>query len=587
MTQDGLRPRSLPLASCDSLVLSTRASSFSPARSSVFPLVLPYLRRLDVADTISHQKLPILTLKLSSPSYLDSLVFDDLHHHPFYTISTKGTTTLIERADRWQGKTKAAEIQWPHLPTRGKGKDSEGVLVQMKGGRLRSGAEFLRSGTLSSTPRKFNIPGYSKPLKWKQVGNSYWCVTASLKGPIATLDPALESVPPRLKIFETLYDKHDPQPLLVHHGVSILLLDHLLLSSLLLVTDIQEWMVVKKYEEDASPIDALTLGVPQSAPATSSFQWRKIMLGEPIFPRRQSGTISPASDMPPPTPTTPSQMAKILYREPIYPSLKNDSCTTVSEASDLEYSDDEELATSHQLSQPSPSRPPSPSAESVCYPLVNGSAPNHTYLDPMFYNDEQDVPPVPPLPSQYARNGRPGSSTGSTAGSTTSSGRTRELPRIPQGRSQDLPPRSRSTPPRDSPEAASPVVSNSESRRRLGRTQSVSYRRLPTPPVQSDGYHEIRPRPSTSKLRTIGLDKTLSQRSLPPTPGSAVPRLPQQYKDSMGDLQWSTSHFATSSSSEVIDLPPPAYTSINFSSNYEMRDSGCSAAPPTPDPFSL
>lgn len=547
-----------PALSSDSVASSlTRVSSFSASRISV----IPYLRRLDIGDDNStHQKTPLLTLNLSSPSYLDSLVYDDASRHPVYTITTQGTSTVVSRTNSWEGTTRAADIKWPNLlPVRGKGRESNSVLVQMKGSSWKCGAAFLRAGTLASSPRKFKIPGYSKSLRWKQVGSSYWCITGSVKGPIAILDPAAGSVPPRIKVYETLHDKYDAHPMLVHRGISVLLLDYLLVTSLLLVTDIQEWMVVKKYEGDVSSISPLT----RPPTATSPSQWRKIIFGEPLFPRRASSSAITLSR----PQLSSGQMANV------YGVRSPGADITVSFESD---SEDDESDIEEVVQQPS-TRPPSPSAESVCYPLMNTTAPAHTYLDPTFY--AHDVPPVPPLPFKYASQNVVRVTTPSSASSTR---QVRTLPEVPQSSTR---PRSQSTPYRESPPPRPSHESfSSDSRterpvRPVVRTSSISSRRLPVPPTPTTpGSSERQTLPSA--LHPSLREKRTSvhgRRSLPPTPISAPAstfshsdRLPRRRKDAHDELfDWSGGR---SSRNSVFDPPPPAYNSISFSGNPVMTN---------------
>lgn len=133
---------------------SSDYSLLSPTstRSSVLPsVVLPYLRRLDISDDMAiNQKTPLLTLKLSSPSFLDSVVHDEFTRHPLYVIETRSTKTTVVRSDPWEGTTDTAKIEWPKLlPLKGKGKsDIDSVLVKMRGGRYQSGGSVLRSGSL-------------------------------------------------------------------------------------------------------------------------------------------------------------------------------------------------------------------------------------------------------------------------------------------------------------------------------------------------------------------------------------------------------------------------------------------------------
>ncbi|KAJ7902165.1 hypothetical protein B0H14DRAFT_2428908, partial [Mycena olivaceomarginata] len=386
---------------------SSRAPDLRPpnsARASVFSNVLPALRRS--SDTISddmpgHHKSALVTLKLSSLSFLDSVVKDDASRDPLYVVRTTGTSTSVLRNDPWEGLTKTAEIKWPKvIPTKGKTKETLGVLVQMSDGRWQSADTVLRPGTMLSAPPKFTIPNFPNSMKWKRVGAAYWCTTSSVKGPIATFHPAVEGVPPRIRVFETLHDRHDSRPILVHNGVSVLLLDHLIITAMLLVTDVQDWMLVQKYEgDDASPppiLPPLATGSttdlfdtpPQSAPASNS-QWRKILYGEPIFPKRYPSSRSASTtDLSAPLPISTKQMAKILYGDPIHPSLTSSPITSSWDSGDEDDEDDEDDDTP---------RVESPSSDSIFYP--NGRPPSHGYIDP-YYGD--DVPPVPQIPAQYA-----------------------------------------------------------------------------------------------------------------------------------------------------------------------------------------
>jgi hypothetical protein len=119
------------------------------SRSSVLSSVVPYLRRLDVGEDMpAHQKSPLLTLRLSSPSFLDSIVNDDITKEPLYYIKTVGTSTTIRRADPWEGNTKTADINWPgSAPAKGKG-ISDGILIQMRGARWKGSETLLRRSTL-------------------------------------------------------------------------------------------------------------------------------------------------------------------------------------------------------------------------------------------------------------------------------------------------------------------------------------------------------------------------------------------------------------------------------------------------------
>ncbi|KAF9073637.1 hypothetical protein BDP27DRAFT_1360237 [Rhodocollybia butyracea] len=594
-----------------------RASRVSVMPSAVFP----YLRRLDTGNNPSALlKDPLLICTLSSPSFLDNQVVDGVSRDPIYTIRTNGNCTSVTRSDPWNGNTRTADIEWPAPnPSKGKGKELEGVTLQMRSGRRKPADTFLRPASILSAPRKFKIPGYSRSLKWKAVGSSYWCIAASAKGPIAILEPAAETAPPRLKVFETLHDKYDVRPMMVHRGVSILLLDYLLVSSLLMVTDTHEWMARER--ESISSLAPDMPGSddfgPRSAPpaSTSALQWRKIIYGEPLYPKRQSSASTASHRFP----THASRMAKILNGDPIYPTLRRRSSSTdfssdSDSESDQHTTDGEDAVPADMRVRPSPTPPraPSPSAESVLYPLTTASAPSHTYLDPLFYN-EYGVPPVPPLPAEYASS----NSLASPGPLSASGSRRRELPRPPS--QQSLSRRSRSSPPRPIPHTApsSPIGNNSGAawspdRRRPSTdtilTRNESLRILPRPPpLTSTEASSSHPplRHSQSSIRPLNnrvrekRSSQYAQRTLPPTP-IAVSN-PEWItglrirKRSHNDLnQWfNSTHDPLSgpddnrrqSIFEALDCPPPAYNSIEYAAGTSLSISPSSPPPPPLPPL--
>ena len=83
-----------------------------------------------------------------------------------------------------------------------------------------------------------------------------------------------------------------------------------MVTALLLVTDLQEWMVVPKF-------DAVVSGSPSTI-ATTDLKWRKIMFGEPIYPKIAQSPSYPS----PPSPTTPraSDFSKPIAQAETRPS---------------------------------------------------------------------------------------------------------------------------------------------------------------------------------------------------------------------------------------------------------------------------
>ncbi|KAJ7072032.1 hypothetical protein C8F01DRAFT_1102257 [Mycena amicta] len=588
-------------------VLARRGLAPSSSRVSVAVLarVVPSLYRTNaLGDELpSSSKSPLVTLKFSSQSFLDSVVKDDASSNPLYVIRTAGTNTNVLRSDPWDGLTKTAEIKWPkRIPTKGKTREILGVLVQLADGRWQPSDAVLKPGTLLSSPPKFNIPNYPHSMRWKRVGSAYWCTTSSVKGPVATFHPAVEGVPPRIKVYETLHDKYESRPVISHNGVSIVLLDHLIVTAMLLVTDVQDWMLVQKYEgaEDGAPSIAPTSSSsdqmdqqPQSAPASAS-QWRKILYGEPIFPKRNPTSMRSVSttDLSKPLPTTSKQMAKILYGDPIYPSLTASPVTSVWDSED-EVDDDGRgsLNTNSALPSPqsthfpttAPTRIHSPSSESMYY--QDGQPASHPYMDPGYYGEESAIPPVPQIPAQYASSSR--GTTPPDSARSVSRPKSRDLPPTPISPSTPLSPlrgnRSQSTPPREGPVVSyerrpseplfltlqpksQPSSTTSSSLpptpiRTLSRSQSMKLRQLPQPPTTptESSSSNMRAGRRGSTYSTRSQSSVGSARALPVPPGQAppLPPLPIPRKDGMWLYPWGPEGRGGPRTAPDGEAPPP------------------------------
>ncbi|KAF7315416.1 hypothetical protein MIND_00056300 [Mycena indigotica] len=506
---------------------------------------------------------------------------------PLYVIRTSGTHTTVLRSDPWDGLSRTAEIKWPRkIPTKGKTREILGILIQLSDGRWQSADAILKPGNMLSSPPRFNIPNYSHSMRWKRVGSTYWCTTSSVKGPIAIFYPAVEGVPPRIKVFETLHDKYQSQSVASHNGVSIVLLDQLIITAMLLVTDVQDWMLVQKYEgaDEGAPSIAPTssssdqMDPPQSAPASAS-QWRKILYGEPIFPKRSPSNMRSVSttDLSKPLPTSSKQMAKIVYGDPLFPTLTaSPAASSVWDSDDEinDYDDRVSVRTSggalpSPLSSHFPARIHSPSTDSMCYP--DGRSPSHPYMEASGYygEDSLSVPPVPQIPAhlQYASSNSRGTTPPDSARSMSRSNSRsfKELPPPPISPTSPLTPlranRSQSTPPREirassferrpsEPLFLSPMHRSSSSRSSnltsissamtsssappplpplpptptLARSQSMKLRQLPQPPTPTESSSSNSPfstrasrRVSTYSMRSQS--SVSSARALPIPPG--------------------------------------------------------------------
>ncbi|KAG9316348.1 hypothetical protein JVU11DRAFT_2380 [Chiua virens] len=501
--------------------------------------IFPRLHRLEIADDMATQKKPpLLLLSFSSSSFLDAVATDADSDKPLYAVETVGSSTTVWRSDPWDGSAKIADIRWPKdLPLKGKGRDAaQGPTFQMDSLRWRETSTLLRPSGLGSS-RKFHIPHHPHALKWKREGNMYSCTTPSCKGAVATLE-SFDSADtaPTLKVFETLGSFHQSLPRLDHAGISLSLLDYLFVTALLLVTEPEDWMVLDRNPAtlDCRSGDSLNRALPSRA---SNRQWRKIMYGEPLYPSLKTpafdkGVVNAGEDAdvldtsePPQLSASARQWRKIVYGEPLYPSLRSQSA----DGFDLP----PRPSTATSFSSDSAYSPPTPSSGP-------SSAPSTGFYDgaSLFEETENSIArssiettrvSSPLAPSSGTLSPMPSSECIPLSAfpvSTLSSAR-RELPSPPssyQPPSPSVQPwlhRSSSSP-KLRHSAQSPISSSADdqddpSNGNLLTRMASNVRQLPTPPlrdfiVQSSQSH-------SRILETRRLSQA-HQRSLPPTPES-------------------------------------------------------------------
>ncbi|KAG2074686.1 hypothetical protein BDR04DRAFT_1140591, partial [Suillus decipiens] len=388
---------------------STSPSSSSPKNKRPPPIpgpsttnpsaIFPYLHRLEIADDMAsrRQQRPLLVLKLSSPSFLDSVATDLVAETPLYSVETVGSSTTIWRSDPWDAPVKIADICWPKdLPVKGKGRDTHGAIIQMGDPRWKDTDSYLKYGSLGNS-RKFTLPNHPHVLKWKRSGRTYQCTSSSCKRVIASLDTLQDDENnPRLKVFETLGPVHQSVPQLEYAGISLSLLDNLFVTALLLVTEPDDWMTIRHSPNSLNTSATDSISLPKSTSASASArQWRKIMYGEPLYPSlktpavdtrcNEDADVLDISGAAPP-PTSINQWRKIVYGEPLYPSLRPHSADGI----DL------------------PPRPgtawdsESISSESVCCPATPCSAPSSAFYTSTFFDDSERTMPRINTNSRYS-----------------------------------------------------------------------------------------------------------------------------------------------------------------------------------------
>lgn len=93
---------------------------------------------------------PLLVLKLSGSSFLDTIIRDDKTKDPLYILETSGENTSIYRLDHIRDvPIKAATVQFPVHPVRVKGKS--GRSIQFGNGSWREAEDVLKNGPLGNT----------------------------------------------------------------------------------------------------------------------------------------------------------------------------------------------------------------------------------------------------------------------------------------------------------------------------------------------------------------------------------------------------------------------------------------------------
>jgi hypothetical protein len=130
-------------------------TSFTPTltgrvKSASLPSTPSVFRRLRSPDSATSQaqaadQHPLMILRLSSPSFLDSVVHDGSSDNPLYVIDTVDTVTKIRRSDP-KGFVNIARVRWPKEPGRSmsrRSKDLTGVEVAFGKGQWRPADDFM------------------------------------------------------------------------------------------------------------------------------------------------------------------------------------------------------------------------------------------------------------------------------------------------------------------------------------------------------------------------------------------------------------------------------------------------------------
>ena len=114
--------------------------------------MLPTRSKSATTPRSTAEQPPLLTVKLSGPSFLDTVIRDTVTKDPLYIIETSRDLTHVYRLDASRREAgKAASIQWPQtVSASSKGKGRSGKTVQMSNGSWRDTDEFLKAGPLGN-----------------------------------------------------------------------------------------------------------------------------------------------------------------------------------------------------------------------------------------------------------------------------------------------------------------------------------------------------------------------------------------------------------------------------------------------------
>ena len=108
---------------------------------------------------------------------------------------------------------------------------------------------------LLPSSRKFQLPGNTATLRWKRVGDHYQCSLCSLActchTPVATLQLSTPTTPGELSVFSAAANADPRQS--QHSGVSIRLLEYLIITSVLLTTAHDDWRRFPNAPDFSSP----------------------------------------------------------------------------------------------------------------------------------------------------------------------------------------------------------------------------------------------------------------------------------------------------------------------------------------------
>jgi hypothetical protein len=186
----------------------------------------------------SQLPLPLITLRLSTASILDTVLLDAQDATPLFSIESLENRTTVHMHDprQQQPVAEVAAIRWPVLPF-GANRTKESPLVTVLGDTV-TASSFLKKKSMLGGSRKFHIPGQQHPLKWKHVGEHSECTLCShactAHRAVATFEPAHTTSAARLAIYASTVS--NTLPTSEYRGVDMEMIIYLILTAILLST---------------------------------------------------------------------------------------------------------------------------------------------------------------------------------------------------------------------------------------------------------------------------------------------------------------------------------------------------------------
>jgi len=149
-------------------------TSFTPSfagrlksSASSTPSVLRRFKSPDPVTSSQPSTNPLMILRLSSPSFLDSVVHDGSSENPLYVIDTDDNITKVRRSDP-KGFVNVSRVRWPtdfQKSSFRKNKDLTGVEVVFGRGHWKPADEFLGYSYGSLSRRVLPCSAIIQPIR--------------------------------------------------------------------------------------------------------------------------------------------------------------------------------------------------------------------------------------------------------------------------------------------------------------------------------------------------------------------------------------------------------------------------------------